>query len=316
MDVKKSKNSNLNKAGVAKNDEFYTQLEDVEREIKHYKEYFKNKVVFCNCDDPEWSAFWRYFSENFEHLGLKKLISTHYKAGEKTYKLEIIEDINGDGKINKLDVIKTELDGDGDFRSDECLQILKESDVVVTNPPFSLFREYVAQLIEYKKEFLIIGSQNAITYKEFFPLLKGNKIWMGQTKPKDFKQPDGSYKKFGNICWFTNLLNKKRTEEIILFKRYKDNINDYPEYEYYNAINIDALKDIPLDYSGVMGVPITFIEKYNPNQFDIIDANDYRKSNNVPIKKHGLIKDKDALVGEKIKYARILIKNKKVDNGN
>ena len=175
----KQLNNNLHKAKVNKNDEFYTQLVDIENELKHYKEHFKGKTVFCNCDDPQESNFWKYFSNNFEHLGLKKLVSTHFHSERTTYKLEITKDFNGDGKINNLDTIKTPLKQNGDFRSDECVQILKEADIVVTNPPFSLFREYVSQLVEHGKKFLIIGNQNAITYKEIFKLIKESKLWLG-----------------------------------------------------------------------------------------------------------------------------------------
>jgi hypothetical protein len=262
--------SNLRKARKAKNDEFYTQLSDIENELSHYKEHFKNKVVFCNCDDPEESMFWLYFSRNFEYLGLKKLIATHYEENKPSYKLELFKDINDDGKINQLDVVKTSLKQNGDFKSPESITILKEADIVVTNPPFSLFREYVAQLMEYDKKFLIVGNMNAITYKEFFPLLKDNKVWRGHDLLKEFAQPDGSIKKFGNICWFTNLKHKKRNEDIILYKTYKGNESDYPKYDNYDAINVDKVKDIPMDYDGVMGVPITFIGSYNPEQFEII----------------------------------------------
>ena len=210
-----NKNSSLNLAKSAKNDEFYTKIDDIEKELKHYKEHLLGKVVFCNCDDPDWSGFWKYFFLNFSVLGLKKLVSTHYKKGSKSYKLEFDGSLNADGsplfkKIN--------LKGDGDFRSDECVSILKEADIVVTNPPFSLFREYVSQLVQHEKQFLIIGSQNAITYKETFKLIKENKLWLGITKPKEFKQANGLMKAFGNIGWITNLPHKKRNEELILFR--------------------------------------------------------------------------------------------------
>lgn len=270
MSKKESANSNLNRAATAKNDEFYTRLTDIEKELGYYKNHFENKVVFCNCDDPKESNFFKYFALNFKFLGLKKLISTHYNKGNKSYKLEVVEDINNDGIINLDDAVKTDLKGDGDFRSEECIDILKEADIIVTNPPFSLFREYVAQLIEYKKSFIVIGSENSISYKEIFPLIKENQIWIGNTRPKEFVQPDGTIKKFGNICWYTNLDIAKRHEDIILYKTYKDNERDYPRYDNYKAIEISKVKEIPLDYDGIMGIPITFIDKYNPAQFQII----------------------------------------------
>ena len=264
----KSNNSNLHKAKNVKNDEFYTQLPDIENELKHYSHHFKDKVVFLNCDDPEESNFWRFFSLNFEKLGLKKLIATHFETDKPSYKLEIVRDINNDGKINQLDTIKTPLTQNGDFRSPECIEILKEADIVVTNPPFSLFREYVEQLMNYDKKFLIVGPMNAITYKEIFPLLKNNKMWLGYTTVKEFIQPDGTIKNFGNINWYTNLDIKKRHDDIILFKKY--NAKDYPKYDNYDAINVDKVSEIPEDYYGAMGVPITFLDKYNPEQFEIL----------------------------------------------
>ena len=269
-----AKNKNLHQAKTAKNDEFYTQLTDIEKELSHYRAHFKDKIILCNCDDPTWSEFWRYFHLNFEFFGLKKLISTHYSATERTYKLEY----TGGDDTNIEDGIKTDLLQNGDFRSDECIEILKQADIVVTNPPFSLFREYVAQLIEYDKKFIIIGSQNAITYKEFFPLLKDNKVWLGHTSPKEFLQPDDSIKKFGNISWFTNLNISKRHEKLILWQRYYDDNGDksadadtrYPKYDDYDAINVDRVADIPVDYDGVMGVPITFLDKFCPEQFEIL----------------------------------------------
>lgn len=274
-------NSNLNRAAKAKNDEFYTQLTDIEKELGHYSGYFKDKIVFCNCDDPKESNFFKYFALNFKHLGLKKLITTHYNEGRSSYKLEIIEDINKDGKIDLEDAIKTPLNSDGDFRSDESIKILKEADIVVTNPPFSLFREYVAQLVEYNKNFVIIGSENSITYKEIFPLIKNNNIWLGNTRPKEFVQPDKSVKKFGNICWYTNLDTTKRHEDLILYKSY--NVNEHLKYDNYNAINIDKVKEIPINYKGIMGVPITFIDKYNPNQFKIVGSDYDVKCGVLPI---------------------------------
>lgn len=257
-------NINLHKAKDAKNDEFYTQLTDVSKELMHYKQHFKDKIVLCNCDDPTWSAFWKYFHLNFAELGLKKLISTHYDREEATYKMEYTG-----GDDNDIEAgVKTPLEGNGDFRNEECIELLKEADIVVTNPPFSLFREYVAVLMEHKKKFLIIGNKNAITYKEFFPLLKDDEVWIGCTNVKEFLQPDGSIKKFGNIGWFTNLDVAKRHEKLILWKQYTP--EEYPKYDNYDAINVDKVSEIPVDYDGVMGVPITFLDKYNSEQFEII----------------------------------------------
>ena len=258
------KNANLHKAKNAKNDEFYTQLTDVAKELMHYKKHFKDKIVFCNCDDPTWSAFWKYFHLNFAELGLKKLISTHYDREEATYKMEYTG-----GDDNDIEAgLKTPLEGNGDFRNQECLDLLDECDIVVTNPPFSLFRDYVAVLMEHEKKFLIIGNKNAITYKEFFPLLKDDEVWIGCTIVKEFLQPDGSIKKFGNIGWFTNLDVAKRHEKLILWKNYTP--EEYPTYDNYDSINVNKVSDIPCDYNGVMGVPITFMDKYNPEQFEIV----------------------------------------------
>ncbi len=271
-----AKNNNLHKAKTAKNDEFYTQLTDIEKELKHYKNHFKDKTIYCNCDNPQYSNFWKYFHLNFNHFGLKKLIATHYHEVEPTYKIEYTG-----GNDNDIEVgVKTPLEGNGDFRSPECIALLQEADIVVTNPPFSLFREYVAQLIDYDKKFICIGSQNAITYKEFFPLLKNNQVWLGYTSPKEFLQPDDSIKKFGNISWFTNLDIIKRHEKLILWQRYYDDNGDksadadtrYPKYDNYDAINVNKVADIPVDYDGVMGVPITFMDKHNPEQFEILGA--------------------------------------------
>ena len=279
-------NANLYKARNAKNDEFYTQLEDVSKELKHYKAYFKDKIVFCNCD-ATWSAFWKYFHLNFAELGLKKLISTHYDKTEPTYKIEYTG-----GDDNDIEVgIKTPLEGNGDFRNKECLEILDEVDIVCTNPPFSLFREYVAALVEHKKKFLIIGNTNAITYKDFFPLLKNNEVWIGHTHPSEFDTPNGVTKNLeGLCCWFTNLGIAKRNEKLVLRKKYDP--EEYPTYDNYNAINVNKVADIPVDYEGVMGVPISIMEKYNPDQFEIID----------------LLKPKDRVVNGKRKYQRILIR--------
>ncbi len=334
-------NKNLHNAKESKNDEFYTQLEDIEKELSHYRQHFEGKVVFCNCDDPYESNFFKYFVLNFNTLKLKKLIATSYIASPvafkelpakkgnasfedllKPYKIEIDEvyDQNNDGAINLQDVKEilekaekggkmTKLIGDGDFRSSESKELLKQADIVVTNPPFSLFREYVAQLIEFDKKFLIIGSNNAITYKEIFPLIRDKKLWLGYNKVKEFIQRNGEIKKFGNIGWYTNLDIKKRHEEIVLVKKY--NPLDYPKYDNYDAIEVSKVKDIPKDYDGVMGVPITFLDKFNPEQFEILDLNPHFFS----VVEKGLPKPKQLKFsdGRKDPYARILIKNKKVE---
>ena len=279
-----SLNSSLNKAKVNKEDEFYTQITDIEKELKHYKNHFKDKVIFCNCDDPEESNFWKYFELNFEYLGIKKLISTHYDNEKPTYKLELVRDNNGDGKIDKLDIVKTPLQQNGDFRSPECIDILKEADIVITNPPFSLFREFVNLLVKYDKKFLITGTQNNITYKDTFNLIKDNKIWLGYnagnmnfTVP-DYYEPRATrvwidetgqkWRSFGNICWYSNLDIKKRHEDLILYKKYTP--EEYPKFDNYDIINVKRVADIPEDYYGVMGVPITFPQYYNPEQFEIL----------------------------------------------
>ena len=258
------KNSNLHTAKAVKNDEFYTRIADIENEIKHYKKHFEGKIVFCNCDDPTWSEFWRYFHLNFEELGLKKLISTHYDAKEPTYKLEYV----GGNDLDIEEGVKTTLLQNGDFRSDESIALLKEADIVVTNPPFSLFRDYVKQLMDYNKKFLIIGNSNAITYKVIFPYLKDNQLWLGINWVKEFIQPNGEIKKFGNICWFTNIPHNKINKPLYLYRKY--NTTDYPKYDNYDAINVDKVTDIPEDYDGVMGVPITFLDKYCTKQFEIL----------------------------------------------
>lgn len=257
-------NANLHKAKDAKNDEFYTQLSDIENELRHYKDHFKGKTIFCNCDDPTWSNFWKYFHLNFEVFGLKKLISTHYDKEETTYKMEY----TGGEDENIEAGFKTPLEGNGDFRSEECIELLKEADIVVTNPPFSLARLYIAQLMSIQKQFLIVGDLNWVTYKEIFPLLKENQIWLGCCSIKEFIQPDGIVKKFGNKLWFTNLDIIKRHEFLDLIEKYTP--EKYPKYDNYDAINVNKVLDIPVDYDGVMGVPITFMDKFNPEQFEII----------------------------------------------
>lgn len=269
-----AKNDNLHKAKDAKNDEFYTRIEDVAEELRHYKKHFEGKVVLCNCDDPTWSAFWRYFHLNFAELGLKKLISTHYDRTEPTYKMEY-----EGGDDNNVEVgVKTPLEGNGDFRNAECIKLLDECDIVVTNPPFSLARAYVQYLREHNKQFVIIGDLNWITYKEIFPMLKGNEVWLGYSSVKEFVQPDGTIKKFGNKLWYTNLDIQKRHEKLILWQRYYDDDGNpmpdaekrYPHYDNYDAINVDRVANIPVDYNGVMGVPITFLDKHNPKEFEIL----------------------------------------------
>lgn len=304
---KKSSNKNLHNANKAKNDEFYTQLSDIERELSHYKERFRDKVIFCNCDDPEESNFFRYFALNFDRLQLRRLIATHYDAEKPTYKLEIDRsiDVNQDNKLDLRDVVRTPLEQNGDFRSPECVELLKQSDIICTNPPFSLFREYIAQLFEYGKKFVIIGNQNAITYKEVFKLIKSNQIWMWYTMPKEFLQSDRTIKKFGNICWFTNLEIQKRHEDLVIYKTYYGNEIVYPRYDNYNAINIDKIKDMPKDYVGAMGVPITFLDKHNPEQFEIVGID------RVLVEEATGKQSRFRIDGKEI-YARIIIRNKKL----
>lgn len=291
-----NKNAQLQKANKSKKDEFYTQLSDIEKELRHYKEHFKGKVVFCNCDDPRVSNFFHYFSYNFEKLGLKKLITTCYKNqsvdlfsqndAEKAIYLEYVGDKNANNTPDSDEIGIKYLNGDGDFRSDECIELLKQADIVVTNPPFSLFREYVSQLVEYEKKFLIIGNVNSITYKEVFQLIKEGKLWLGpsiHSGDREFGVPDdyplnaagfriddagNKYIRVKGVRWFTNLDFKERHEDLILYKTYSPDA--YPVYDNYDAIDVSKTKDIPVDYEGVMGVPITFLDKHNPNQFEII----------------------------------------------
>jgi hypothetical protein len=315
-------NKILNNAKSAKKDEFYTQLIYIERELQHYWQHFRGKTILCNCDDPYESNFFKYFALQFNQLGLKKLICTCYngspfignelptlfdefeekpdehKTGRKAYKAVITEvkDLNGDGAVDLADVryllqndrnvisqLKT-----GDFRSAECIDLLKEADIVVTNPPFSLFREYVAQLMKYDKKFVIIGNQNATTYKEIFPYIKNNKLWLSYNcGDMAFRVPDDyppmvsrywidekgkKWRSLGNICWFTNLEIPKRNEFLDLVCRYSP--EEYPKYENYDAIEVSRTADIPCDYDGAMGVPITFLDKYCPEQFEIIGASE------------------------------------------
>ena len=297
-----SLNTSLSKAKQQKNDEFYTQLSDIENELRHYAGHFSGKVVYCNCDDPRISKFFHYFSYNFERLGLKKLIAACYKNQERDLfsrhdsERAIWLEYKGNAKGGRVpdvgDIGIREFERDGDFRSEECIDLLKQADIVVTNPPFSLFREYVAQLMQYGKNFLIVGSQNAITYKEIFPLIKDNRMWLGVTPkgqdmlfdvPKGYAQElvetakegsayrvvEGVIKgRLGNAAWFTNLDHKKRHEELILYKRYSP--EEYPKYDNYDAINVNKIAEIPMDWDGVMGVPITFLDKHNPEQYEIL----------------------------------------------
>ena len=268
-------NKALHNATAAKEDEFYTLLPYIEKELKHYKAHFEGKTIFCNCDDPEESNFWKFFYLNFNALKLKKLLSTHYDPEKPTYKLEF------DGK----EIIKTDLRQNGDFRSPECIEIQKTADIVVTNPPFSMWREYVQHLMTYDSKFIIIGSQNALTYKEIFPYLMNNQLWTGYNcgdmafRVPDYFEPrktryweeDGvKYRSMGNITWFTNLDIEKRHEDLILYKKYSP--EEYPKYDNYDAINVNKVAEIPMDYDGLMGVPLTFVNKYNPEQFEIVDG--------------------------------------------
>lgn len=344
-------NEGLGTAARNKKDEFYTDLTDIEKEMRYHRKHFEGKIVLCNCDDPFESNFFKYFVLNFNTLGLKKLIATCYATspianqklslfdvlgGDKTnkdrpYKAVVtkVYDADGDGSIDMLDVVKlfknkenelTELQGDGDFRSKECIELLKEADIVVTNPPFSLFRNYVSVLMKYEKDFLIIGNVNAITYKEFFPLIKENKVWMGasiHSGDRKFFVPDDyplqaagcgvdengrRFIRVKGVRWWTNLDYKQRHEDMVLIKKYTP--EKYPKYDNYDAINVNITKHIPRDYAGVMGVPITFLDKYNPDQFEIIGLDRYT------VPKEFLVGGRVAINGVP-KYARVLIKNKR-----
>ncbi len=312
-----AKNENLHKAKDAKKDEFYTQYEDIQNELNHYEQHFKGKTVLCNCDDPFESNFCKFFLRNFNYLGLKRLICTSYSTspviGQQLTLFDWMDEpvVQGNGYVmdirevpmaNGRGVSDADIDallkskkrgvkklkGDGDFRSDECIEYLKQADIVVTNPPFSLFREYVAQLMEYQKDFLIIGSQNAITYKEIFPLIKENKLWLGfKSGDMAFTVPDSyepratrfwvdecgqKWRSMGNICWYTNLDHDKRHEKLVLYKHYYGNEEEYPRYANYDAIEVSKVSDIPCDYFEEIGVPITYLDKHNPDQFEIIGA--------------------------------------------
>lgn len=316
--------TDLDDARKGKKDEFYTQLTDIEKELKHYRVHFKDKVVLCNCDDPRISNFFHYFSYNFHQLGLKKLITTCYKNQERDLfsqndcERAIWLEYNGEmenGCVPDVDKIGINyFNGDGDFRSAECIELLKQADIVVTNPPFYLFREYIAQLIEYKKKFLIIGNVNAVTYKEVFPLFKNNQVWFGASihsgdrefeVPKDYplyasgcRVDETTGRKFirvKGVRWFTNLDYPQLHEDLILYKNYTP--EEFPNYDNYDAIEVSKTSDIPMDYDGVMGVPITFLDKYNPEQFEIIQ---FRKGDD----------DKDLCINGKCPYFRILIRRK------
>ena len=327
--ARKATNKLLQKARKSKSDEFYTQLADIESELKYYKNHFKGKVVYCNCDDPRISNFFKYFSTNFKELGVKKLIAACYRKQEvdlfngKKNENGFYFEYNGEdlqnSTINKDEIDIIHFKGDGDFRSKESIELLKQSDIVVTNPPFSLFREYVAQLIKYDKKFLIIGNINAITYKEIFKLIKENKAWLGVNLGRGisgFIVPE-HYELYGtearidssgnrivapnNCLWLTNLATPIRNQDIPLSKTYYGNEDQYPHYDSYNGINVNRTKDIPKDYEGDMGVPITFLHKFNPDQFEIIK---FRKGND----------EKDLSINGKCPYFRILIKNKRLQH--
>ena len=327
---------NLTTAKRSKRDDFYTQLEVIEKELKNYTDQFNNKIVYLNCDDPRISNFFHYFAYNFHKLGLKKLITTCYKNqnrdlfSQQNVEKAISLEYRGEYKTNLPNIEKIgikQLEGDGDFRSKESIELLKEADIVVTNPPFSLFREYVAQLIKYEKKFLIIGNLNAISYKEIFPYIKNNKIWLGSSiksgdrefgVPDDYPLSAAGYrvdkqgKKFirvKGVRWYTNLFVSYRNEEMILYKNY--NKDDYPKYDNYDAIEVSLTKEIPMDYDGVMGVPITFLDKYNPKQFEILgmaaSAGYNQKIVGIPFKGN---KDARPLLSGINTYVRIFIRNK------
>jgi hypothetical protein len=351
--------TSLHVAKMQKNDEFYTQLADIENELKHYKVWFKDKVVFCNCDDPYESNFFKYFANNFKHLGLKKLLTTSYTKspiagtqvplfemeglkpdGKQPFKVEIngVPDSDGSGSVDLSDVqyllkhdknTATPLKGNGDFRSEECIELLKQADIVCTNPPFSLFREYIAQLVEYNKKFLIISNKNAITYKETFSLIKENKMWLGYRNinsdmwfllPDDSenyeKIVDGKKVKHIMACWFTNLDTTKRHEDFVMYKKYSSETN--PKYDNYDAANVDVVAEIPMDYADAMGVPITFLDKYNPDQFEILGITSGRDEfDAIPTKRYinpkQINEDGSTTNGSKANTRATLLSNKKPD---
>ena len=310
-----TKNTDLLNAKNAKKDEFYTQLEDINAEMVHYENQFKGKIVLMNCDNPTWSNFWRYFHTEFNRLGLKKIIATHYEYGKTaSYKMEYEGGNDEDCEIG----VKTDLTQNGDFRSPECIELLKEADIVVTNPPFSLFREYVACLVEHDKKFLIVGNMNALTYKEIFPLFRNNKLWYGasiHSGDRKFYVPDSypleaagcgideegrRFIRVKGVRWFTNLDYAARHEKLTLWKNYTP--EDYPKYDNYDAINVNKYSEIPVDYDGVMGVPITFMDFYSPEQFEILGIDKDLTDNH----KRGIINGKQL-------YVRIMIKRKAVE---
>ena len=303
-------------------------------ELKNYRKYFKGKIVLCNADDPEWSNFFRYFAINFSFLGLKKLIATHYETNGKSYAL-VVDcnlDVNGDGKIDLKDAVRVELEGNGDFRSEECVKFLDEADVVVTNIPFSLAREYLKVMKDSKKKFLFLGNRNMITYKEFFAEIKANRMWLGvspmsctwfevpqlpeyKKEGNRFKIENGKwYRSLGNACWFTNIPHSKRNTPLDLVGN-EYSPEKYPKYDNYDVIEVSKVSEIPDGYNGVMAVPITFLDKYCPDQFEIVSCNDYRVNNAIPTKAHGLIKDKEGTINGKATYVRICIKAKPAKKG-
>ena len=257
---------NLRSAKIAKNDEYYTKASDIENELRHYKEHFRGKTILCNCDDPEWSEFWRYFHLNFAFLGLKKLISTHYDSDKPTYKMVYEGGNDADYEVGE----KTKFMQNGDFESKECLDLLDECDIVATNPPFSLARRYLRTLMEHNKKFVIVGDLNWITYKEVFPLITENRIWLGNNHIKEFRQPDGTFKQFGNKLWFTNLDIPKRHEKLILWEHYSP--DKYPKFDNFDAISVNKVNEIPCDYDGLMGVPVSYLDRWNPDQFEVVGA--------------------------------------------
>ena len=305
-----SKNNNLHNAKKAKNDEFYTLIEDVEKEVSQYKDQFKDKVIYCNCDDYKWSNFYKYFKDHFKEYKLKRLIASCLTGNYASY----------DGNVETTGQLQN-----GDFRGEESIELLKTADIIVSNPAFSLFREYVAQLIKYNKKFLIVGNQNAITYKEVFPLIKEHKIWLGNRKmsPWEFRLPKTAteykriddngekYATLGAVCWFTNLPVKRSDEKITLVKTY--NPKDYPKYDNYDAIEVGKVVDIPKNYNGVMGVPISFLDKYNPKQFEIVGLTSSSKECTYGLLLSGNQSTR-AKINSKYIYARILIQKKKNEN--
>ncbi|MGR3913453.1 MAG: adenine-specific methyltransferase EcoRI family protein [Gammaproteobacteria bacterium] len=332
MPARTTQNRSLDRARAAKNDEFYTQLSDIEREVGHYSPHFRGKTVLCNCDDPWVSKFFDYFARNFEFLKLRKLVTTCYQNqrpdvfsshdSENGARLEYHGDLNNNRVPDPDEIGVQILRGDGDFRSEECVELLRNADVVVTNPPFSLFRDYVAQLVAHDKKFLIVGHQNACTYKEIFKLIKENKIWLGygfkggaahfiNVSYEDYAvasdHKEGMIRVSG-VHWFTNLDTQKRHEDLVLYKTY--NPGEYPQYDNYDAINVDKVKEIPADYAGAMGVPVTFLNKYNPDQFEIIGmAEDNGRGYSGGVWMGGSLK---CLINGEAKFKRVFIKHKRL----